>query len=62
MNPKCPQCKGRNITQTQRFDLTLVDVEEARHDFECLNCECLFQIIYHPVEVVLHERGNIEGG
>ena len=46
----CPHCASNDVVETSKFDLTLVSVDEARHDFECEDCGCLFQIIYHPIE------------
>lgn len=53
---KCPKCQSENIDQTGKFDLTSIYATEARHDFECFDCECLFQIIYHPIMAVIVEE------
>ena len=55
---ECPACKSSNIDQTGKFDLTLVEPSEARHDFECVDCGCLFQIIYHPINTVIVEEAE----
>ena len=52
MKPRCPACGSRDIESTSEFDLTLVEPDECRHDFECAECGCLFQIVYSPVSVV----------
>ena len=45
----CPNCNSDNVDQTGKFDLTEVNASECRHDFECFDCECLFQIVYRPI-------------
>lgn len=54
----CPYCEGVNVEETGKFDLTLVDRTEARHDFQCNDCGTLFQIVYQPVCTLF--VGNIE--
>lgn len=56
---KCPVCNSDNVYESGKFDLTLIDPQEARHDFECGDCEALFQIIYHPVATKLIEKGEV---
>lgn len=56
----CPKCNSNDIVETGMFDLTVVSPEEARHDFECENCGCLFQIIYHPVSTLVVEEPEEE--
>ena len=52
---KCPNCNSENIEETGKFDLTLVESTECRHDFQCNNCEALFQIIYAPIRTSIIE-------
>jgi hypothetical protein len=54
----CPKCNGSGVEETVAFDLTLVERTEARHDFQCRDCGCLFQIVYHPVDTIV--VGNVE--
>jgi transcription elongation factor Elf1 len=54
----CPNCNGVSVEETGLFDLTLVDRTEARHDFQCNDCGCLFQIVYTPDRAVV--VGNVE--
>ena len=54
----CPKCGNERIEETGKFDLTLVDRAEARHDFECRNCGCLFQIIYKPARAMIVGNTN----
>jgi hypothetical protein len=49
----CPKCHSEHIEQTGKFDLTVVDADECRHDFECLDCGTLFQIVYHPARTII---------
>lgn len=49
----CPQCNSENVEESGKFDLTVIDRNEARHDFECNDCECLFQIIYAPINAII---------
>lgn len=58
MKPKCPTCHSSDIQESAKFDLTLVEAEECRHDFECNKCETLFQIVYKPMIVLLVETGT----
>ena len=52
----CPKCNSNDIVETNKFDLTNIDPEECSHDFECENCGCLFQIIYHAIETRIVEQ------
>ena len=54
----CPSCDSTSVDQTGAFDLTVVDNTEARHDFECADCGCLFQIVFSPISTLV--IGNIE--
>jgi len=54
----CPHCNSVTIEETGLFDLTLIDRTEARHDFQCNDCGCLFQIVYQPVCTLF--VGNME--
>lgn len=45
----CPYCGSERASETGRFDSTLVDPHECRHDFECDACEGLFSVTYTPV-------------
>jgi hypothetical protein len=56
---KCPQCRSREIRQTDKFDGTNIDPDEVVHDFECDNCGCLFNIYFAPVETKVFERGTL---
>lgn len=49
----CPRCNSENVDQTGKFDLTVIDARECRHDFECADCECLFQIVYRPISTIV---------
>lgn len=51
----CPSCSGTDLLQSSKFDLTVVDVDECRHDFECCDCRSLFSIVYAPVGTVMFE-------
>lgn len=55
----CPQCNSENIATTNKFDLQSIEATEARIDFECFDCGCLFQLIYHPVEASIVTRGTL---
>jgi transcription elongation factor Elf1 len=56
----CPHCESSDTEQTGKFDLTVVDARECRHDFECCDCGALFQIIYAPVRTIVIERPEVE--
>lgn len=56
----CPSCKSADVDQTGEFDLTVIDRTEARHDFECRGCGCMFQIIYSPTDTVVVGNKNDE--
>ena len=51
MRPRCPYCRSQQIDETGKFDLQYVEPDEVAHDFECLDCEGLFQIVYAPIAV-----------
>lgn len=56
----CPQCDSEVVETTTKFDLQVIERTEARIDFECHDCGCLFQIIYHPIETHVIERGTLK--
>ncbi len=58
MDVECPQCGSKEMHETGKFDLTVIEKTECRHDFECDHCGCLFSIVYAPIEAVLVERGD----
>jgi len=55
----CPKCHSNSLEETGEFDLTVVDPNEARHDFKCQECGCLFQIIYNPISTMIIEEGEL---
>jgi transcription elongation factor Elf1 len=55
---KCPHCNGISVYETGVFDLTIIDRTEARHDFQCNDCGCLFQIVYTPARTIV--IGHVE--
>lgn len=50
INPVCPNCGSDDIQTTDKFDGTVMEPSEAILDFECSECECLFQIIDAPID------------
>lgn len=52
----CPQCNSDNVSETNKFDLTYISNTECCHDFECHDCECFFQIEFHPVRSIIIEK------
>jgi len=46
----CPKCGSDEVYETGKFDETLIEADVCYHDFECMQCECLFVIEYHAVE------------
>lgn len=57
---KCPHCDSESVETTGKFDLTVIEATEAIHDFECSDCGCLFQIIYHPIETRIFKKPEAE--
>lgn len=49
---KCPRCKSDDIEETGKFDLTEINPDNCRHDFECQECGQLFQIWYRAEHII----------
>lgn len=45
----CPKCSSNDIVESSQYDLTLIEPDECRHDFECNRCHHWFQIVYAAV-------------
>lgn len=58
METKCPYCDSDEIDQTQKIDLTTISPEECTHDFECLDCGCLFTITFAAIADTVIEPGE----
>ena len=57
----CPSCNSSNVENTAKFDLQTIDNTVCHIDFECCDCECLFQIEFHPVRTQIIEEVSHEG-
>lgn len=56
----CPNCNSEDIDTTNKFDLAITSPDECRQDFECNDCEALFQIIYHAVRTMMVELPEVD--
>lgn len=52
---KCPNCDSSELQTTDKFDGQWIDADECCLDFQCDNCECLFQIEYHATATKIIE-------
>ena len=52
----CPNCNSSDVDQTDKFDNTVISSVEVQHDFECGDCGCLFNIVYHPISTAIIEE------
>jgi len=57
---KCPSCNSDEVDQTTKFDLVDIDNEQCTHEFECMDCGCLFTITYQAIDTTIIEESEDE--
>lgn len=61
INPVCSNCGSDNLVETSKVDMTIINKNNCRHDFECVECGTIVIIEFAPIAVIASFTLEAEG-